>query len=115
MAAEGQQHPIGIYLWVWGALFVVSGASYYVDWAGFQGALRWTLILIFMFIKAGAIVWVFMHMKWERLALFWAIMLPTSFICVFIFIMALEGDYTEVVRLNFFSDWQNFFSVEKHH
>jgi len=67
-----------------------------------------------MFVKAGAIVWVFMHMKWERLALFWAIMLPTIFIAVFIFIMALEGDYTEVVRLNFFSDWQNFFSVERH-
>jgi len=41
-------------------------------------------------------------------------MLPTIFIAVFIFIMALEGDYTEVVRLNFFSDWQNFFSVERH-
>ena len=38
MAAEGQQHPIGIYLWVWLALFVVSALSYYVDWAGFQGA-----------------------------------------------------------------------------
>ena len=114
MAAEGQQHPIGIYLWVWLALFVVSALSYYVDWAGFQGALRWSLILFFMFAKAGAIVWVFMHMKWERLALFWAIMLPTIFIAVFIFIMALEGDYTEVVRLNFFSDWQNFFSVERH-
>ena len=68
MAAEGQQHPIGIYLWVWLALFVVSALSYYVDWAGFQGALRWSLILFFMFVKAGAIVWVFMHMKWERLA-----------------------------------------------
>ncbi len=45
MAAEGQQHPIGIYLWVWLALFVVSALSYYVDWAGFQGALRWSLIL----------------------------------------------------------------------
>ena len=72
------------------ALFVVSALSYYVDWAGFQGALRWSLILFFMFVKAGAIVWVFMHMKWERLALFWAIMLPTIFIAVFIFIMALE-------------------------
>ena len=58
MAAEGQQHPIGIYLWVWLALFVVSALSYYVDWAGFQGALRWSLILFFMFVKAGAIVWV---------------------------------------------------------
>ena len=112
--AEGQNHPIGIYLWVWGALFVVSALSYWVDWYGVQGALRWSLILIFMFIKAGAIVWVFMHMKWERLSLFSAIMIPTVFIAVFIFIMALEADYTEIVRLTFFSDWQNFFTVEHH-
>ena len=112
--AEGNNHPIGIYLWVWGALFVVSALSYWVDWYGFQGAVRWILILIFMFIKAGAIVWVFMHMKWERLSLFSAIMIPTAFIAVFIFIMALEADYTEIVRLTFFSDWQNFFTVEQH-
>ena len=112
--AEGNNHPIGIYLWVWGALFVVSALSYWVDWYGFQGAVRWTLILFFMFVKAGAIVWVFMHMKSERLSLFSAIMVPTVFIAVFIFIMALEADYTEIVRLNFFSDWQNFFTVEHH-
>ena len=41
-------------------------------------------------------------------------MIPTVFIAVFIFIMALEADYTEIVRLNFFSDWQNFFTVEQH-
>ena len=56
MAAEGQQHPIGIYLWVWLGLFVVSALSYYVDWAGFQGALRWSLILFFMFFPSLVII-----------------------------------------------------------
>ena len=74
-AAEGQQHPIGIYLWIWGLLFVLSTFSYLVDYFHLQGYLRWALILLFMMLKAGLIVGVFMHMAWERLALctpFWS-------------------------------------------
>ncbi len=59
---EGQQHPIGIYLWIWGLLFVLSAFSYAVDWYQLQGMLRWSLILIFMMLKAGFICAIFMHM-----------------------------------------------------
>ena len=34
-------HKIGIYLWIWGLLFVLSFCSYMVDWYQFQGLLRW--------------------------------------------------------------------------
>ena len=47
--AEVQQHPISTYFKVWGLLFVLSTFSYMVDYMEFEGALRWTLILIFMF------------------------------------------------------------------
>ena len=40
-------HKIGIYLWIWGLLFVLSFFSYMVDWYQFQGLLRWSLILFF--------------------------------------------------------------------
>ena len=40
-------HKIGIYLWIWGLLFVLSFFSYMVDWYQFQGMLRWSLILFF--------------------------------------------------------------------
>ena len=73
---EGQQHPIKLYLVVWGWLFVLSTFSYLVDYFHLQGYLRWTLILLFMMLKAGLIVAVFMHMAWERLALIYAILLP---------------------------------------
>ena len=39
-----------------------------VDYMQLQGYLRWTLILIFMFLKAGFIIAIFMHVQWERLA-----------------------------------------------
>ncbi len=73
---EGQQHPLGIYFKIWGLLFVLSAFSYAVDILEFQGYLRWSLILIFMLLKAGLIVAIFMHMVWERLAIVYAILLP---------------------------------------
>lgn len=100
---EGQQHPVGVYLKIWFWLFVLSTASYMVDYYQVEGYLRWTLILIFMMLKAGLIVAVFMHMMWERLALLYAIMVPPLLVLVFVLIMALESDYTFLTRLTFFN------------
>ena len=100
--AEGQQHPIGIYFKIWGLLFVLSTFSYLVDYFEFQGYLRWTLIIVFMLLKAGLIVAVFMHMVWERLAIVYAILVPPVLVMVFVGIMAIESDYTNLTRVLFF-------------
>jgi len=103
MATEvGQQHPLGIYFLVWGLLFVLSTFSYLVDYFQFQGILRWSLIVIFMLLKAGLIMAIFMHMKWERLALVYVILIPPLAIAVFVGIMAVESDYTFLSRLLYF-------------
>lgn len=99
---EGQQHPIGIYLKIWGLLFVLSTASYLVDYFHIQGYLRWFLIITFMLMKAGLIVAVFMHMLWERLAIVYAILLPPLLLLVLLGIGALEADYTFLTRGEFF-------------
>lgn len=100
---EGQQHPIRLYLVVWGWLFVLSALSYLVDYFQLQGLLRWTLILVFMALKAGLIIAIFMHMAWERLALAYAILLPPLFILVFAGLMVFEADYTLLTRETFFA------------
>jgi cytochrome c oxidase subunit IV len=97
-----QEHPIRLYLIVWGWLFILSACSYFVDYVGFQGYLRWSLILIFMVLKAGLIVAVFMHMAFERPALSWAILLPPVAVLVFVALMVFEADYTALTRMNFF-------------
>lgn len=101
--AEGQQHPIKLYLVVWGWLFVLSACSYFVDYFAIQGHLRWSLIVLFMVLKAGLIVAVFMHMAWERLALSYAILLPPVLVLVFVAIMVFESDYTHLTREIFFA------------
>jgi len=100
--AEGQQHPLGIYIKVWVLLFILSAFSYMVDYLDFQGYLRWSLILIFMMLKAGYIVAVFMHIKWERWALSFAILLPPTLLLVFVAIMVIESDYTFLTRISSF-------------
>jgi cytochrome c oxidase subunit 4 len=101
--AEGQQHPIKLYLVVWGWLFVLSTFSYLVDYFHLHGYLRWSLILLFMMMKAGLIVAFFMHMKWERLTLIYAILLPPVAVMVFVAIMAWESDYTLLSRVTSFA------------
>jgi cytochrome c oxidase subunit IV len=102
MAAEGQQHPLKIYFFIWGLLFLFSAASYFTDFLP-HNAFRQGLILLFMILKAGFIVAIFMHMAWERKALIWAILGPPIVLLVLIGLMAVEGDYTELKRLDFFS------------
>jgi len=99
---EGQQHPIAIYVWIWVLLFILSTFSYLVDYFHLEGMLRWSLILIFMILKAGFIVAIFMHMAWERLALFYAILLPPLCLLVLVALMAIEGDYVYTLRGLFF-------------
>jgi cytochrome c oxidase subunit IV len=82
---------------------VLSTFSYLVDYYQFQGLLRWSLILLFMFLKAGFIVAIFMHMAWERLALKFAILLPPLCLLVFIALMVFEGEYTVLTRLASFT------------
>ena len=101
---EGQQHPLKIYLWIWLLLFILSFFSYMVDYLNFQGMMRWTLILTFMFLKAGFIIAIFMHMKWERLALKCAILGPPVAILVLIALMAAEGNYIEDTRVEYYGE-----------
>ncbi len=61
MATEGQEHPISVYLKIWILLFVLSIFSYMVDFYQLQGWLRWSLILVFMFLKAGFIMATIIH------------------------------------------------------
>ena len=89
--------------WSGAWLFVLSTCSYLVDYFGLHGYLRWSLILLFMVLKAGLIVAVFMHMAWERLALAYAILLPPVLVLVFVAIMVFESDYTHLLRVMFFA------------
>ena len=112
-AAGHQQHPLKVYLIVWLLLFVLSAFSYLVDYTHLQGALRWTLILLFMFLKAGFIISIFMHIAWERLALKLAILVPPLCLTVFITLLAFEADFTFLTRINVFGP--SVIVIDPHH
>lgn len=106
-SAEGQQHPLGIYYKIWILLFVLSAFSYMVDYLDVQGAMRWTLVIIFMFLKAGFIVAIFMHAVWERMALVFTILGPPLVLLVLIGFMTIEGNYTEELRFDYMGHDRN--------
>ena len=112
-AEEGQQHPLKVYWIMWGALFVLSAFSYATDFMP-DGAMRTFLILTFMMLKAAGIVLIFMHMQWERLALKLAILGPPVAIMVLIWLMALEGQYVEDTRVEYYGE-STFEPVTPHH
>ncbi len=99
--SDEDQHPIGIYLKVWILLFVLSSLSYMVDYFDFQGMLRWSLIIIFMLLKAGFIIAVFMHVMWERMALITAILGPPLLLIFFIGAMMSEGFWVFNTRVEY--------------
>ncbi len=95
------QHPIGLYLKVWGYLFVLSALSYMVDYFQVAGFIRRALIVTLMLLKAGLIMSIFMHMAWERLSLVYAILVPPLVLLVLVRIMLFESDYVFWTRAIF--------------
>ena len=113
MATDSQQHPLKIYFLIWGLLFVFSAASYGTDFLE-HGYFRSGLIVLFMLLKAGFIVAIFMHMKWERLALKFAILGPPVALMVLIWLMSYEGFYVEDTRLEYYGQ-STFHAEDPHH
>ncbi|MCY4142319.1 MAG: cytochrome C oxidase subunit IV family protein [Gammaproteobacteria bacterium] len=103
MATEGQQHPIKIYVLIWILLFVFSAVSYASDFLD-DGVFRASVILLFMILKAAFIVAIFMHMKWERFALIFAILLPPLALLVLLTLMAIEADYAWATRVEYMGE-----------
>jgi len=114
MSDDTTEHPLKIYWIMWAALFILSSFSYATDFMD-DGALRTFLILLFMMAKAGGIVWIFMHMGWERWALKFAILGPPVAILVLIGLMSLEGNYIEDSRLDNYGESTMEAKSPEHH
>jgi cytochrome c oxidase subunit 4 len=114
MSDDGTQHPLKIYWVMWISLFVLSSFSYATDFMD-DGAFRTFLILLFMMLKAGGIVLIFMHMGWERMALKLAILGPPVAILVLIGLMSLEGNYVEGSRLENYGESTMEVATPEHH
>ena len=113
---EVHTHKIGVYLWIWGLLFVFSFFSYMVDYINYQGLLRWSLIVFFMLVKAGLIMAIFMHLYWERWAIVNVLLWPMTAIgVIFLFIFSrkvFRGDFDTGKRGYFTSMKSDYEAIE---
>lgn len=98
---EHEVHPLGVYFKVWGWLFVLSVGSYIVDIIHFDPGLiwiKWTLITLFAIVKSTLIVTYFMHLRWERASLVYAIVTPVVFILIMVALFTAESGHIAEVR-----------------
>lgn len=109
-----QSHPLKTYFWVWGWLFVLSVFSYLTDIVPIDGVVKWFFITMFMLMKAGLIMAVFMHMQWERLSLVTLIVVLPGALLFAMVVFGFEGYYVEGVREQFFVNL-DFFRSEGGH
>jgi len=72
-----------------------------VDYFDVQGGMRWFLVILFMCLKAGFIVAIFMHAVWERMALVFTILGPPIVLLLLIGFMVVEGGYTAGTRYEY--------------
>ena len=66
---------------------------------GMKGIVSALMILAFMFLKAGLIIMVFMHLAWERMAVKLLLFLPPIAILIFIVLMSSEAYYVFISRI----------------
>lgn len=65
-----------VYLTVWFWLFVLSFSAYFIDLLNLPFAFKAILLVAVALMKAGLIVAYFLHLKFEKLNLVYAILLP---------------------------------------
>lgn len=68
--------PTRVYLVVWGWLFVLSAIAYFIDIWHVSQPFKAILLIAVALMKAGLIVAYFMHLRFERLNLIYAILAP---------------------------------------
>jgi cytochrome c oxidase subunit IV len=68
------------YLVIWTGLLLIAGAEVVLTYRGFSTHTLLGLLLVLAFVEAGIGLLYFMHLKYERLSLRWALIVAVIFV-----------------------------------
>jgi len=74
VAEEHRHHGKSQFLWVWGALLLMTAIEVYLTYQNLQPVRMLTILLGLSFVKAALIIGYFMHMKFEVSRMKWLTM-----------------------------------------
>jgi len=94
VAEEQTHHPKSQFLWVWGALLVMTGGEVWLAYQNMELIRMLTILMGLSLVKAALIIAYFMHMKFERLSLFLTLF-PMLIFCIVLMLIFL-GDATRI-------------------
>jgi len=100
MSAHAEAHAgtTRLYLWVWTWLLTLTGIEVYLAYIHLAPRLMLTLLLGLSVIKAALIVAYFMHLRFERLSLFLALV-PILVLCICLILIFFFPDSLRVQQL----------------
>ena len=73
VAEQHRHHKKALFFWVWGALLVMTAIEVYLTYQNMEPLKMLTILMGLSLIKAALIIGFFMHLKYERPALFWSL------------------------------------------
>ncbi len=65
IAEHGQEHKTSVFLYVWGALLVLTGGEVYLAYQNMEPFRMLLILMVLSVIKSALIILFFMHMKYE--------------------------------------------------
>ena len=74
VAAQHRHHPKAQFLWVWGALLVMTGIEVFLAYQNMEPVRMLSMLMGLSILKAGLIIAYFMHMKFEVKTMKWLTM-----------------------------------------
>jgi cytochrome c oxidase subunit IV len=74
VAEEHRHHGMSQFLWVWGALLLMTAIEVYLTYQNLQPVRMLTILLGLSFVKAALIIGYFMHLKYEVSRMKWLTM-----------------------------------------
>ena len=74
VAEQHRHHGKSQFLWVWGALLVMTGIEVYLTYQNMPAVRMLTILMGLSLIKAALIIGYFMHMKYEVSQMKWLTM-----------------------------------------
>jgi cytochrome c oxidase subunit 4 len=92
VAAQHRHHPKAQFLWVWGALLVMTGIEVFLAYQNMEPVRMLSMLMGLSILKAGLIIAYFMHMKFELSRMRWITMSSLVF-CLAMMMVFLPDAY----------------------
>ena len=90
--------PARTFVWVWIFLVVLTGIEVYMGYIELEPVRMLTILMGLSIVKAGLIIFWFMHLKYEKRSLSW-MLIPATVFCIGMMMLVFFWDSLRLAQL----------------